>query len=189
MSHTSGADPTTSRFLGSEERKSQLLAAARLVFAEKGYKATKISDIVERAGIAQGTFYIHFFSKEALVSELLSLPVKELTAASRQKSDPVALEEIVIAAFRVAERYRDLCRLVYITDERLENPSALDELAGIIQSAMERRGRSSADSEVLARLFLSVLRTAIFEAFSVDDSHRFDSIRAATARMLSVGFG
>src|SRR5262245_44500387 len=40
-----------------------LLAAAVEVFAAKGYTATRVSDIVREAGVAQGTFYLYFKSK------------------------------------------------------------------------------------------------------------------------------
>src|SRR5215472_17408382 len=49
------------------DRRAALLQAAREVLAEKGYEATKVSDIVARAGAAQGTFYLYFPSKLSLV--------------------------------------------------------------------------------------------------------------------------
>jgi AcrR family transcriptional regulator len=43
-----------------------LLAAARAVFAKKGYDSATVSEIVGRAGVAQGTFYLYFPGKESL---------------------------------------------------------------------------------------------------------------------------
>ncbi|RED63205.1 TetR/AcrR family transcriptional regulator [Cohnella lupini] len=40
-------------------------------FAKEGYHATKISDIVSEAGVAQGTFYWYFKSKEAIALEIV----------------------------------------------------------------------------------------------------------------------
>ena len=53
------------------ERRSAVLAAARGIFADKGYHATSIDDIIEAAGIARGTFYLYFESKRAIFDELL----------------------------------------------------------------------------------------------------------------------
>jgi hypothetical protein len=39
------------------DRRQQLIEAGMVVFAEKGYHRTKVSDVVCRAGVAQGTFY------------------------------------------------------------------------------------------------------------------------------------
>ncbi|MBP2620861.1 TetR/AcrR family transcriptional regulator [Streptococcus panodentis] len=48
------------------EKKAELLAAAREVFAEKGYKAAGISDIAKRSHMAVGSFYKYYESKEAV---------------------------------------------------------------------------------------------------------------------------
>jgi len=47
-----------------------LLGAAAALFSEKGYAATSVSDIVGRAGLAQGTFYLYFKSKAEIVTAL-----------------------------------------------------------------------------------------------------------------------
>ncbi|HKE73388.1 MAG TPA: helix-turn-helix domain-containing protein [Acidimicrobiales bacterium] len=54
------------------ERKQQLLDAAARLFAEQGYAATRVVDIVEAAGVAKGLFYWYFDNKEALFRELAS---------------------------------------------------------------------------------------------------------------------
>ncbi|MBP2622651.1 TetR/AcrR family transcriptional regulator [Streptococcus oricebi] len=48
------------------DKKAKLRQAARDVFAQKGYKSTNISDITKRAGMAVGSFYKHYASKEAI---------------------------------------------------------------------------------------------------------------------------
>jgi AcrR family transcriptional regulator len=47
-------------------RRQQLLDAAAWTFARKGYRAASITDIIGRAGVARGTFYLYFDSKEAV---------------------------------------------------------------------------------------------------------------------------
>lgn len=53
------------------DRKAQLIEIALEKFARLGYHQTKISDIVSEAGVAQGTFYWHFKSKEAIGLEII----------------------------------------------------------------------------------------------------------------------
>jgi AcrR family transcriptional regulator len=52
------------------ERKQQLFDAAARLFAEQGYAATRVVDIVEAAGVAKGLFYWYFDNKETLFREL-----------------------------------------------------------------------------------------------------------------------
>ncbi len=51
------------RTLSPDARRRQLLDAATNVFASRGFRAAGVSDIVARAGVARGTFYLHFESK------------------------------------------------------------------------------------------------------------------------------
>jgi AcrR family transcriptional regulator len=53
------------------ERRQQILAAARGLFAKRGYHLTTIDDIVAQAGVARGTFYLYFEDKRAIFSDLI----------------------------------------------------------------------------------------------------------------------
>jgi AcrR family transcriptional regulator len=60
--------------LARRKRRQELLTAATRVFARLGYRAASISDIIAAAGVARGTFYLYFESKQdillAVVDEL-----------------------------------------------------------------------------------------------------------------------
>jgi AcrR family transcriptional regulator len=58
-----------------EERMEGILRAAADVFTEKGFAAARIEDVAVRAGIAKGTVYLHFASKEALFKALIETTV------------------------------------------------------------------------------------------------------------------
>jgi hypothetical protein len=47
-----------------EQTRRRLLEAAEEVFGELGFRRASIAEIVRRAGVAQGTFYLYFDSKE-----------------------------------------------------------------------------------------------------------------------------
>jgi AcrR family transcriptional regulator len=66
-------------------RRAELTAAAARVFAERGVANTSVSDIVKAAGVAQGTFYLYFGTKDdvvlAVVDEMAGRMIAGITAA------------------------------------------------------------------------------------------------------------
>ena len=55
------------RVVDREARRAELVSAAAAVFARRGVANTAVSDIVKAAGVAQGTFYLYFDSKDDAV--------------------------------------------------------------------------------------------------------------------------
>lgn len=54
-----------------EERKNEILDAADELFGQKGFDGTSTNDILEKVGIARGTLYYHFKSKEDIMDALI----------------------------------------------------------------------------------------------------------------------
>src|SRR4051794_13044383 len=111
------------------DRRTQLLSAARTVFAKKGYEDATVSEIVSRAGVAQGTFYLYFPGKESLagafaelISERFAVLAAEKTARSR--SFESALVRLFEAAYQMADEHRDI---FLIANRGLELVDDLDE--------------------------------------------------------------
>jgi AcrR family transcriptional regulator len=62
----STADSTLRRSRRKEARPGELLAAALDLFVEKGYAATRVEEVAQRAGVSKGTLFLYFPSKEEL---------------------------------------------------------------------------------------------------------------------------
>jgi AcrR family transcriptional regulator len=60
------------------ERRAQIVDAAKAVFAERGYHNASVSDIIGRAHIARGTFYLYFESKQQIFETILAEALEEL---------------------------------------------------------------------------------------------------------------
>ncbi len=97
--------------------REKLLAAAEDAIGERGYDQTSIADITQRAGVAQGTFYIYFADKKAILVEL----VRELGHSLRQEiaqataghTDRLAVERAGLRAFfDFTHRHRNLYKVV-----------------------------------------------------------------------------
>ena len=61
-------------------RLNEILDAAEMLFAQKGYEKTTINNILEKVGIGKGTFYHYFQSKEELADAVVSRVAEYITA-------------------------------------------------------------------------------------------------------------
>jgi AcrR family transcriptional regulator len=72
----------TKRQLQAAATREQLLAAARDVFGERGYQATTVGAITDRANTAHGTFYLYFKNKEDAFCHVMEVVTSELYEAA-----------------------------------------------------------------------------------------------------------
>src|SRR5581483_3825458 len=63
-----------------QEREALILQVAEEVLMEKGYYETSIDEIASRVGVAKGTIYLHFPSKEDLTVAIVMREIKQLIA-------------------------------------------------------------------------------------------------------------
>ncbi len=99
-------DYITTQDQGSERRE-QILEVALKQFSDDGYHKTKVSDIVKAAGVAQGTFYWYFKSKEAIALEIIHNKETDLIAVVSQgyRESKVTVQEVVQASERLFEDF------------------------------------------------------------------------------------
>jgi len=97
-----------------QERRRQILSAAKAVFSEAGYHGASIHAIIERAQIARGTFYLYFESKAAVFDSILDQAMAELRARMHriEVGDPAA------PAPQVQLRAQVVATLEYIVTDR-----------------------------------------------------------------------
>src|SRR6516225_5792547 len=93
MSGHSAAPDDTNRTGGKRER---ILDAAVHVFAEKGFYGAKVSEIAREAGVADGTIYLYFKSKDDLLISLFEDRMAQINANLREalESAPGAVERL-----------------------------------------------------------------------------------------------
>lgn len=91
------ATQRTARQLRADDTRLKLFTAATELFATRGYHATTVDAIARRAGVAKGTFFVHFATKDAVVVELVRIQ----TRATR-RARAAALPDGPLAALRAA---------------------------------------------------------------------------------------
>ncbi|MGH0033848.1 MAG: TetR/AcrR family transcriptional regulator [Myxococcota bacterium] len=137
VSSESPASGHTSRRL---ETRRRLLEAGTELFAADGVRAVTSTAIARRAGVATGTFYLHFPDKHALFEELVDAALEEMrpqldperTGPESQAAMRRSLEHMV----EVAERRRNLIRAVF---DRGESSGLAERIQDRIAGRLERR--------------------------------------------------
>jgi len=128
--------------------RERLLESARSLFAERGLHGVTTHDIAHHAGVAAGTFYLHFADKRTLFAVIARDSVAVLRerlekAVTGRAQVPDLVRAHAEAMIGFAEEQRDLVRILFSADSDAAAVSAdvLDELAGAI--ALKRRERAS----------------------------------------------
>src|ERR1700759_77527 len=68
-----------------DDKRQRILDAAVSVFAQKGFFASRINDVASAAGIADGTVYLYFESKDDILIKLFDQVMGEHLEAARQE--------------------------------------------------------------------------------------------------------
>ncbi len=109
---TSKAKPAKARQSRRTDSRRRLLDAARALFVERGYHATRPQDITKEAGLGHGTFYIHFKDKrdcylafQAEAQNALMAQIETVRQAGEGLAEPLELETAFSAVFDVINQF------------------------------------------------------------------------------------
>ena len=170
----------------------RLFTAAVELFATDGYEATTVDAIAKRAGVAKGTFFVHFATKDAVVVELVRWQTTAARAArtAALPGGPVAaLRATVLELGDQAGLSRELTRAVLTgtlaNAELAGSANALFDtvLAEMTEDALAARSllRRGASPEHLARGLIAAYLGA---AFHFASNHRSTSMRELLAPLV-----
>ncbi|MDQ0173242.1 TetR/AcrR family transcriptional regulator [Paenibacillus tundrae] len=192
-----------------EDRRNQIIRIALERFATQGYHQTKISDIVREAGVAQGTFYWHFKSKEAIASEIVLTGREKLLEAIGQgyRKDAGTVEDMVKASerlftdlfsFAANNRYfMELLLKGIVTEDAVRR--LVEETRNAVETAFRHNMERAMELGMLPRSMDIPLRAALLVSmiegmitrwlFGSEDLHNeFSSMTASSLAMEAASF-
>jgi TetR/AcrR family fatty acid metabolism transcriptional regulator len=164
-----------------QEREALILQTAEEVFCEKGYHESSIDEIAARVGIAKGTVYLHFPSKEDLVAALIERDSRHLLQAvedinASTQTTRAKLEAILRLMY--GELLNKRMRLFYamynssdmrlLTEKKASMHSLWEEVARHITSLLDE-GKAAGDfdstipTSVMLSLFLNLISVRGYE--------------------------
>jgi TetR/AcrR family transcriptional regulator, fatty acid metabolism regulator protein len=154
------------------DKRERILAAAERIFARHGFFAAKVSDVAKEAGVADGTIYLYFKSKDDLLISLFERRMLELTGALQESIDGKSPREALRAFIRTyLQKVHDEPAAAEVLTIELrqsskfmkeyENPAFADflrMLGGIIAQAQASGDITSAiPAHVAARMIFGLL--------------------------------
>lgn len=182
------------------DKRSRILSAAHQTFAQKGYEKASVSEIVRRAGIAQGTFYLYFPAKSDLLPAL-SAEMKQTvmaTMAERVQIDaplPDLFSILIYAAFEAAEKYHDILEILApatlladsaennVNSQNMMQPMlAMRQANGEIDAAVDLNVALSLLDSVMMRVAQDLLVTKV----DIDRDHYIAQSVAFVCRALGI---
>jgi AcrR family transcriptional regulator len=167
------------------QRRDEILAAAKVVFARNGFYATTIADIAKQAGLAYGSIYWYFSSKDELFHALMAVEEQVLrghvsAAPGRSGADgEAAFRAAVQATFEFFEADRATVKLLfrdaYALGDRFEKQLGgiyerfIDEIEAFIVVAQQRGEVVDAPPRMVAYTLAALIGQLAHRRLSTDD--------------------
>jgi TetR/AcrR family transcriptional regulator, fatty acid metabolism regulator protein len=156
--------------LRESDKRTRILEAARSILSAKRYDDVPVSEIVELAGIAKGTFYLYFPSKADLitaVAEGLQLEIRSAIFSVMDDNQPILemIQAIIWAVYKVSQQHRDLMHVIEMDvllggSKRLhlEQDQQVKQMILMLEAARERQEiDENLDLQITAELVSGVM--------------------------------
>lgn len=164
------------------DKRDRIIYASMEVFREKGIEKAKVSDIVKKAGIAQGTFYLYFPSRLSVMPYIAQKMVEETVQGLQERvkkkdSFKAQMDQIVEVIFSQIQAYRDIFPFVYSGLQETNHLREWEEIYFPFYEWMsnylkeqQKNGkiREDLDSQRTAKLMIALIETTAEQNYWYD---------------------
>ncbi|WP_421841512.1 TetR/AcrR family transcriptional regulator [Mycobacterium sp.] len=169
------------------QRRDEIMTAAKVVFARKGFHATTIADIAKQAGLAYGSIYWYFDSKDSLFHTLMAVQEEalrshlaaELAGLAENKDQEALFRAAVRATFEFFEADKATVKLLfrdaYALGDRFEKHLGgiyerfIDEIETLIVLAQDRGDVVPAPPRMVAFTLAALIGQLAHRRMTTDD--------------------
>jgi len=148
----------TKKDVVTEFRTSEILEAARKVFAKKGFHDATVDDIANAAGVAKGTVYLYYRSKQEVYLAALKFGIAQMYSALVEEVRQVSTTEeklraLIAAKLAYFEENRDFFKIYYFELGKIPtHPGTIDsefkslylDQARLVESILKEGSRKKA---------------------------------------------
>lgn len=186
------------------ERRNEILDVAERLFSTKGYDKSTVNDILDAVGIAKGTFYYYFKSKEEVLDAIIDrvteiVVTRAEEAASDQENSPVMKLLHIILSMRVeSDLDHDLMKELHKPENALMHQKSLSlmvtRVAPILTKVVEEgisRGLFKSDfpaqyMQIFLTSSITLLDDGIFQVKPEEQQMILRALVAGLEKMLGV---
>lgn len=158
-----------------DDNKYELIVSASIhVMKEKGFEKASVSQIVKEAGVAQGTFYLYFDSKSAVVPAIARRILTALLSEVQTRHKPGAtlfetIEMMVEVTFELTEQYKEMILFCYSGMAYYHSFELWEEIYQPYYQWLEQQLKAAKDSgsctanvelHSLSRMIINVMETS-----------------------------
>ena len=171
--------------------KRKIFETSMKLFAEKGYDATSIEDITETVGVAKGTLYYHFTSKEEIFDFLIEEGIKLLQNSVDIKTAKYSnyldkIKAIVLIQIKIVNKYENLINIILTQlwgkEKRNQKCQKLiydyiDKIEEIVKLGISNGQIQNGDSKIIAsEIYGLICSTLVYkmrerEKFNITDMY------------------
>jgi len=183
---------------GERATKMLILSSARTLFSEQGYEQTPVEEICALAGIAKGTFFYYFESKQSIVRYIVAMQLEEYKQRLFEQmdtlEDPISKAEFFVSALmeqgqsvnEASSYFKDMEPEWYCTVVKEERMLALLPLLEdvVIEGIEQGYFRLKNPSACAAIVFLGIDSYLHIKPMQCDETKR--GIREMTAKTLGL---
>ncbi len=172
LSQTRGKRKPSARRRRPSDKRDRILRAAVKVFAKSGFHATRVSEVAKAAGVADGTIYLYFKSKEELLVSLFEDRVQKLLQFMKDElpKEPTAaarLRALVHMQLGLLEGERELAEVITVIlrqSTRLMKEFAAPHFLAYLEAIGEIIAEGQSRGEFRKDVSPSIAARAIFGA-------------------------
>lgn len=162
-------------------RKKELIRIAYDLFITKGYENTSVDEIIAQAGIAKGTYYYHFESKEQILEEVINMMIDAgVERAEKVIESKLKLEEklvYTILALRVTPEEQSVQDVIHqkenIILHKKTNDRIIEEAVPILSKiarVAKKEGIFNCDDNIEERVRMTlILSNEMFDHGEIDE--------------------
>ena len=155
--------------------KRKIFETSMKLFAKKGYEATSIEEITATVGVAKGTLYYHFSSKEEIFNFLVEEGIKLLQNSidiktSRFQNHLDKIKAIILIQIKVVVKYEDLIKILlsqfWGNETRNQKCQKLiseyiNKIEQIVEKGIQKKEIIKADSKIIASEIYGLIASSL----------------------------